>query len=375
MSHVEENQEVEQKQTETMEVSPESTPSESVVGEEALSDEAILQQRVELNDAMHRILDIVCETSAAPNKPYKVLKQHIKDLMEQYRISFESLSGVEITDTQRAWMTDVNDIISDVPELVLSISLASCFTGPSPTSVIERIRRSLFVVAIPQRKDPLWFYPADADVLPEGYVRKGAEHRINALVEKMVTVMEYAETESFQTNEDIKRLYLPLYYMLVYPVFAMLANKEEVLSLSRYEEEPLLPLPFLNLRYLEYVEGKVEIAESALSQLQKANEKLIAEEFKVEYGEDGTRTLLRKEGEVWESIVADPEDIVYQSCIQSVIHELVEYDARKEAIYTVKTKEIPFSEAIVAVKEIVANIESDDETKEEGITITFFRLQ
>lgn len=365
------------------------TPEKSI---DDVSDEV---KKKTLTNNLQRIFAALLDNARTPLRPYKDVKNDFKSVMESYYGAVKDINGATFTRMQEAWIKDVSDVISDIPELIHSDNLVTVLTKHNPSNIAKRIEQSYWLVALGERKDGAHFVPPFIRDIPEAFVTPVTKENCEILLNKMKNILICVNREEIGKNEFIADFYLPLYYHFIYPVFVTFSNAvgfEEFVYNAFFEHPPII-LPLFNEQYAEYMKGRDEMTASELESIlleeqgveepadkpttlagqERPMETEYVQYLRLEKNEQEEVTLQRLEcDDKWVDFEIDEQDEVKHACLESVIRELIEYNPEEGVVYKVTTINITLEEAINAVQEVQAFIETDG--REEGLQVFFFRL-
>lgn len=361
------------------------TPEKSI---DDVSDEV---KKKTLTNNLQRIFGALLDNARTPLRPYKDVKNDFKSVMESYYGAVKDISGATFTRMQEAWIKDVSDVISDIPELIHSQNLVTVLTNHNPLTIAKRIEQSYWLVALGERKDGAHFVPPFVREIPEAFVTPITKENFDVLFSKMKHILTCVNREEICKNEFIADFYLPLYYHFIYPVFVTYVKVLEVgvLEYNAFFEHPPIVLPLFNEQYAEYVKGRDEMTASELESIlleeeaaaepttpaeeERPMETEYVQYLRLEKNEQEDVTLQRLEcDDKWVDFEIDEQDEIKHACLESVIRELIEYNPEEGVVYKVTTINITLEEAINTVHECQAFIET--EGREEGLQVFFFRL-
>ena len=382
------------------ELQPTTEPTQDVQTAEKSPDDVSIDVKKEaLTKNLQRIFGALLDNARTPLRPYKDVKNDFKSVMESYYGAVKDISGTTFTRMQEAWIKDVSDISSDIPDLIHSQNLLTVLTSHTPLTIAKRIEQSYWLVALGERKDGAHFVPPFIRDIPEAFVTPVTKENCEILLNKMKNILICVNREEIGKNEFIADFYLPLYYHFIYPVFVTFSNAvgfEEFVYNAFFEHPPII-LPLFNEQYTEYVKGRDEMTASALESIlleeqgaeelteepadepttlagqEKPMETRHVQYLRLEKNEQEEVTLQRLDcDDKWVDFEVDEQDAVKQACLESVIRELIEYSPEEGVVYRVITINITLEEAINTVQEVQAFIETDG--REEGLQVFFFRL-
>lgn len=375
-------------------------PTQDVRADEKSPDDISVEAKKEaLTKNLQRIFGALLDNARTPLRPYKDVRNDFKSVMESYYGAVKDISGATFNRVQEAWIKDVSDVISDIPELIHSQNLVTVLTNHTPLTIAKRIEQSYWLVALGERKDGAHFVPPFVRDIPEAFVTPITKENFDVLFSKMKHILTCVNREEICKNEFIADFYLPLYYHFIYPVFVTYVKVLEVgvLEYNAFFEHPPIILPLFNEHYAEYVKGRDEMTASELESIlleEQGAEEIVEEPadepttlagqerpmeteyvqyLRLEKNEQEDVTLQRLEcDDKWVDFEIDEQDEVKHACLESVIRELIEYNPEEGVVYKVTTINITLEEAINTVQEVQAFIET--EGREEGLQVFFFRL-
>lgn len=376
-------------------------PTQDVQADEKSPDDdvSVAAKKEALTKNLQRIFGALLDNARTPLRPYKDVKNDFKSVMESYYGAVKDISGATFNRVQEAWIKDVSDVMSDIPELIHSQNLLTVLTNHTPLTIAKRIEQSYWLVALGERKDGAHFVPPFAREIPEAFVTPITKENFDVLFSKMKHILTCVTREEICKNEFIADFYLPLYYHFIYPVFVTYVKVLEVgvLEYNTFFEHPPIVLPLFNEHYAEYVKGRDEMTASELESIlleEQGAEEIVEEPadepttlagqekpmetrhvqyLRLEKNEQEEVTLQRLEcDDKWVDFEVDEQDAVKQACLESVIRELIEYSPEEGVVYRVITINITLEEAINTVHECQAFIETDG--REEAVQVFFFRL-
>lgn len=385
MTDVNENKEIDQQETQAMDVpSGETTETTHPDVDEAAQE---VDKREQLAQNLLRFISAVAQISSVPSRPTTQVRNELKDIFKHYRTAFEDIFGQDsISDVQEAWLTDLSTLTAEVPELINSLNLASFITERAEPSLQRLNEQTHWMACLRQRQEGVHYLPIKLSVEDEGAVKPGSEKRLQHLVKTFRLCASVASLEDISGSEKMSEFFLPIFVNLVYPPFALLLSEEH--PLNHYFNTPAFRLPLYSEKYQEYCHGEDETNSSALEELLRKRQAVATEENATEESEkrvsgmvtetytvnkDGEKgaTLSRLTGEgEWVDIDVSEEDDIQQRCLESVIAELIEIDPEEGAIFTIKTEDIPLERAIREVRTVRSEITSTNHPEE--VTITFF---
>lgn len=367
-------------------------PTQDVRADEKSPDDISVEAKKEaLTKNLQRIFGALLDNARTPLRPYKDVKNDFKSVMESYYGAVKDISGATFSRVQEAWIKDVSDVISDIPELIHSQNLLTVLTNHTPLTIAKRIEQSYWLVALGERKDGAHFVPPFVRDIPEAFVTSITKENFDVLFSKMKHILTCVTREEICKNEFIADFYLPLYYHFIYPVFVTYVKVLEVgvLEYNTFFEHPPIVLPLFNEQYAEYVKGRDEMTASELESIlleeeaaaepttpaeeERPMETEYVQYLRLEKNEQEDVTLQRLEcDDKWVDFEIDEQDEIKHACLESVIRELIEYNPEEGVVYKVTTINITLEEAINTVHECQAFIET--EGREEGLQVFFFRL-
>lgn len=375
---------------EELQVTTESTQDVQVT-EKSPDDISVEAKKEALTKNLQRIFGALLDNARTPLRPYKDVKNDFKSVMESYYGAVKDISGATFSRVQEAWIKDVSDVISDIPELIHSQNLLTVLTNHTPLTIAKRIEQSYWLVALGERKDGAHFVPPFVREIPEAFVTPITKENFDVLFSKMKHILTCVNREEICKNEFIADFYLPLYYHFIYPVFVTYVKVLEVgvLEYNAFFEHPPIVLPLFNEQYAEYMKGRDEMTASELesilleeeaaaepttpSEEERPMETEYVQYLRLEKNEQEDVTLQRLEcDDKWVDFEIDEQDEIKHACLESVIRELNEYNPEEGVVYKVTTINITLEEAINTVHECQAFIET--EGREEGLQVFFFRL-
>lgn len=367
-------------------------PTQDVqVTEKSPDDISVEAKKEALTKNLQRIFGALLDNARTPLRPYKDVKNDFKSVMESYYGAVKDISGATFSRVQEAWIKDVSDVISDIPELIHSDNLVTVLTNHNPLTIAKRIEQSYWLVALGERKDGAHFVPPFVREIPEAFVTPITKENFDVLFSKMKHILTCVNREEICKNEFIADFYLPLYYHFIYPVFVTYVKVLEVgvLEYNAFFEHPPIVLPLFNEQYAEYVKGRDEMTASELESIlleeeaaaepttpaeeERPMETEYVQYLRLEKNEQEDVTLQRLEcDDKWVDFEIDEQDEIKHACLESVIRELIEYNPEEGVVYKVTTINITLEEAINTVQEVQAFIETDG--REEALQVFFFRL-
>ncbi len=380
MTDVNENKEIDQQETQAVDVpSGETTEATHPDVDEATQE---VDKREQLAQNLLKFIGAVAHISSAPSRPTAQVRNELKDIFKHYRTAFEDIFGQDsISDVQEAWLTDLSTLTAEVPELINSLNLATFITERAEPSLQRLNEQTHWMACLRQRQEGVHYLPIKLSVEDEGAVKPGSEKRLQHLVKTFRLCASVASLEDISGSEKMSEFFLPIFVNLVYPPFALLLSEEH--PLNHYFNTPAFRLPLYSEKYQEYCHGEDETDSSALEELLRKRQadaeeeserrvsSMVTETYTINKDGEKEATLSRltKEGE-WVDIEVSEEDDIQQRCLASVIAELIEIDPEEGAIFTINTEDIPLERAIREVRTVRSEITSTNHPEE--VTITFF---